>query len=78
MAQKQKMANMSLQEADDIAFVRAFSQCLVQVFFIRDGQMTGRENFNLSAPEEQSRSEVMTAFVEQFYSGTAHIPKEII
>lgn len=78
VAQKQKMANMSLQEADVIAFVRAFSQCLVQVFFIRDGQMTGRENFNLSAPEEQSRSEVMTAFVEQFYSGTAHIPKEII
>lgn len=78
VAQKQKMANTVMQEADVIAFVRAFSQCLVQVFFIRDGKMTGRENFTLTAPEEQSRSEVMTAFVAQFYSGTAYIPKELI
>ena len=40
--------------------------------------MTGRENFTLTAPEEQSRSEILTAFVKQFYSGTAFIPKEII
>lgn len=78
IVQRQKMENMSLQDADVIAFVRAFSQCLVQVFFIRNGKMTGRENFHMTAPEEQSRSEVMTAFVEQFYSGTAYIPKELI
>lgn len=78
IAQKQKMANTVMQEADVIALVRALSQCLVQVFFIRDGKMTGRENFTLTAPEEQSRSEIMTAFVAQFYSGTAHIPREII
>lgn len=78
VSQKQKMDNMSLQEADVIAFVRAFSECLVQVFFIRDGRMTGRENYNMMAPETQSRSEVMTAFVTQFYSGTAYVPKEII
>lgn len=78
IVQRQKMANISLQDADVIALVRAFSQCLVQVFFIRNGKMTGRENFNMTAPEEQSRSEVMTAFIEQFYSGTAYIPKELI
>ncbi len=78
LAQKQKMENMALQEADVVALVRAFSECLVQVFFVRDGKMTGRENFHIQAPEEQSRSEVMTAFIKQFYSGTAHIPREII
>lgn len=78
LAQKQKMENMALQEADVVALVRAFSECLVQVFFVRDGKMTGRENFHIQAPEEQSRSEVMTAFIKQFYSGTAYVPKEII
>lgn len=78
VAQKQKMDNMTLQEADVVALVRAFSECLVQVFFIRDGRMTGRENFHITAPEEQTRSEVMTEFIKQFYSGTAHVPKEII
>ena len=76
VAQKQKMANMGMENADVIAFVRAYEECLVQVFFIRDGKM--RENFTLTAPEEQSRSEILTAFVKQFYSGTAYIPKEII
>lgn len=78
VAQKQKMANMGMENADVIAFVRAYEECLVQVFFIRDGKMTGRENFTLTAPEEQSRGEILTAFVKQFYSGTAYIPKEII
>lgn len=78
VAQKQKMANTGLGDVDVIAFVRAFQECLVQVFFIRGGKMTGRENFTLTAPEEQGRSEILTAFVKQFYSGTAFIPKEII
>ena len=50
----------------------------MQVFFIRGGKMTGRENFTLTAFAEQSRAEILTAFVKQFYSGTAYIPKEII
>lgn len=78
VAEKQKISNTGLGDADVIAMVRAYAQCLVQVFFIRGGKMTGRENFTLSAFEEQSRSEILTAFVKQFYSGTAYIPKEII
>lgn len=78
VAERQKMSNTNLGDADVIAFVRAFEECLVQVFFIRSGKMTGRENFTLTAFEDQSRAEILTAFVKQFYSGTAYIPKEII
>lgn len=78
IAQKQKMANISVGDADVVAMARAFHECLVQVFFIRGGKMTGRENFTMTAPEEQSRSEILTAFVQQFYTGTAYIPREII
>ncbi len=78
IAQKQKMANMSVTDGDVIAMVRAYQECLIQVFFIRDGKMTGRENFTMTASEEQSRSEILTAFVQQFYTGTAYIPREII
>ncbi|MDD4843643.1 MAG: excinuclease ABC subunit UvrC [Anaerotignum sp.] len=78
IAQKQKMSNMSVGDADVIAMVRAFHECLIQVFFIRHGKMTGRENFTMTALEEQNRSEILTAFVQQFYTGTAYIPREII
>ena len=78
VAEKQKISNTGLGDADVIGFVRAYEECLVQVFFIRGGKMTGRENFTLTAFVEQSRAEILTAFVKQFYSGTAYIPKEII
>ena len=78
VAEKQKISNTGLGDADVIGFVRAYEECLVQVFFIRGGKMTGRENFSLTAFAEQSRAEILTAFVKQFYSGTAYIPKEII
>lgn len=78
VAEKQKISNTGLGDADVIGFVRAHEECLVQVFFIRGGKMTGRENFTLTAFAEQSRAEILTAFVKQFYSGTAYIPKEII
>ena len=78
VAEKQKISNTGLGDADVISFVRAYEECLVQVFFIRGGKMTGRENFTLTAFAEQSRAEILTAFVKQFYSGTAYIPKEII
>ena len=78
VAEKQKISNTGLGDADVIGFVRAYEECLVQVFFIRGGKMTGRENFTLTAFAGQSRAEILTAFVKQFYSGTAYIPKEII
>ncbi|WP_317856340.1 excinuclease ABC subunit UvrC [Chakrabartyella piscis] len=78
ISERQKMANLPLGDADVVAMVRAFHECLVQVFFIRGGKVMGRENFTMTAPEEQSRNEILTAFVAQFYNGTAYIPKEII
>ena len=78
IAQKQKMANNGLGDMDVIAFARAHGEGIAQIFFIRGGKMTGREHFPLRAVDEMSRSEVMTEFVEQFYSGTAYVPKEIL
>ncbi len=78
ISQRQKMENMGLGDCDVIAFVRAFEDGLAQIFFIRNGKMTGREHFTLKAPEDISRSEIMTEIIKQFYSGTAYIPKEIL
>ena len=78
IAQKQKMANPSMGDSDIIAFARANMEALVQVFFIRGGKMTGREHFLINYFDGTTRSEVITEFVKQFYSGTAFVPKEIV
>lgn len=76
--EKQVIENMSLEDRDVIAFARAHGEAIVQVFFIRAGKMTGREHFMLYDVDGYSRSELMSDFVKQFYSGTPFIPKEII
>ncbi len=78
IAQKQKIISSAMEDQDVIAFARAHDEALVQVYFIRNGKMIGREHFHLNGVEELTRSEVMTTFVKQFYSGTPFIPKELI
>ena len=76
IAQKQKMANTGLGDCDVAAFVRAHDEGLAQMFFIRGGKMTGREQYRLHSVENRTRSEVMTEFIKQFYSGTALYQKK--
>ena len=74
----QKLSNEGNGDSDIIAFSRAESDAVVQVFFIRGGKMTGREHFFMANTDDLTASEVITGFVKQFYSGTAFIPKDIV
>lgn len=76
--EKQVLEGMSMEDRDFIAFARAHGEAVFQVFFIRNGKMTGREHFMINDTDDMTRSELMTDFVKQFYSGTPYIPKEII
>ena len=76
--ERQTMSNTGINDSDVIAFVRAFDDALIQVFFMRGGKMVGREHFLINNTEGMSRNEIITEFVKQFYSGTAFIPKELI
>ncbi len=78
VVEHQKMSNMKMNDSDVIAFARAFDEALIQMFFIRDGKMTGREYFLIKNSDGSTRSNVITEFVKQFYSGTALVPKELI
>lgn len=78
LEENQLAENVGLDDRDIIAFARADFEAMFQVFFIRGGKITGREHFMINNVEHMTRSEIMTDFVKQFYSGTPFIPKEII
>ncbi len=78
IAEKQKLESNVDEDRDIIAFARANEEAVVQVFFIRNGKLMGREHFYLTGVDKESRSGVMTNFVKQFYAGTPFIPKELI
>jgi len=74
----QKVATKVRGEEDVIAFVQEKDQAYVQVFFIRDSKLIGRENFILEGAGSERPEEIMTSFVKQFYDSSSYIPKQII
>ena len=78
LAEKQKADDEMIVERDIIAFATAGDEAVAQIFFVRNGKMVGREHFYLTGVENEERSTIMANFIKQFYSGTPHIPKELL
>ena len=78
LEEKQKVNVCDGDDRDVIAMSRVQSETVVAVFFVRDGKVVGREHFHLTNTEEESKEDIMTAFVKQFYAGTPYLPKEIL
>ena len=65
-------------DSDVLAIARNDGEACVQIFFIRSGKLIGREYFILEGTEESTDSEVLTQFVQQFYSEAASIPDQML
>ena len=77
VAQKQKITSGNMEDRDIIAMARTDSEAVVQVFFVREGKLIGRDHFEIRIGAEQDSSQILTSFVKQFYSGTPFLPKEL-
>ena len=77
IAQKQKITSHSMEDRDIIAMARDHADAVVQVFFVRDGKLIGREHFHVATAAEGEDSHIIGSFVKQFYAGTPFIPREI-
>ena len=71
------MSNIPEVKLGIIAVSREEGDAVVQVFFIRDGKMIGREHFHMSVAWDQESAEILGMFVRQYYSGTPFVPHEI-
>lgn len=77
VSQKQKITDSQMEDRDVIAIAKAGEEAVVQVFFIRNGRLIGREHFHYTDVEKEEKHDLITAFIKQFYGGTPYIPKEI-
>ena len=77
VAQKQKITSSSEADRDIIAMARDEQDAVVQVFFIREGKLIGRDHFHLRAAVEEEEGDILDSFVKQFYAGTPFIPREL-
>lgn len=75
---KQSVANSSMEDQDIIAFGRSEVDTLMQVYFVRQGKLVGREHFLIKETSGEAIEKIFRDFILQFYSEATFIPKEII
>ena len=78
VSETQKMSDNVGEDKDIIALAIDGNETVVQVFFLRNGKLIGREHFYMTQVEEPTADNILTSFVKQFYSGTPFIPREIM
>ena len=78
IGERQKITGSSGEDKDVIALACDEEDAVVQVFFIRDGKMIGRDHFYLRVAVDTSRSQILLDFIKQFYAGTPFVPKVLM
>ena len=65
---------VAMDESEDLREQDA----VVQVFFMRGGRLIGRDHFFLRVARGDTKAQVLSSFLKQFYAGTPFIPAEIM
>lgn len=74
----QKIVSVDMLDQDVIAIALGESESIVQMFFIRNGKLTGSEQFVLNTKNDNDIKEILGSFIKQFYLTSSFIPKEIL
>ena len=84
IGERQKITTYGEEDRDIIACAMDESpdlrdqEAVVQVFFMRGGKLIGRDHFYLKVARGDTRSQVLSSFVKQFYAGTPFVPGVIM
>ena len=78
ITQKQKITSDDAKDRDIIAMARDERDAVVQVFFIREGKMVGREHHYIQVAMDDEKVDILESFIKQFYAGTPFVPGQIM
>ena len=73
----QEMVDNGMENRDIVALAADWKDAIVQIFFVREGKLIGRDHFHVRVAEGDSEEQILSDFLKQFYSGTPFLPKEI-
>ena len=76
--QSQKVLTLKSNNMDIIGSSQSSYEAWIEVFFIRQGKLIGRENYLMDVGIADSISEVESAFLKQFYGVTPYVPPLIL
>ena len=65
-------------DQDVIAIAPSENEVVVIIMPIRNGKIVGQDDFLMSGSQYDSSSEVVFAFIQQYYGYNRHVPKQIL
>ena len=74
----QNVVGLGREELDVIGAAYGGEAAWVEIFFIRQGKLIGRDHFTMSGTREEEGQEILARFIEQFYSSASHVPRKIL
>ncbi|MDE6853100.1 MAG: excinuclease ABC subunit UvrC, partial [Lachnospiraceae bacterium] len=75
---RQKVNDFGGVDRDIIAMAQSAKEAVIQVFFVREGRLIGRDHFHVGGVEDEPPADILQSFVKQFYAGTPFIPRELM
>lgn len=78
VAGNQKITTHQFEDRDIIAYAEEGNDAVVQIFFVRNGKLIGREHFYLTTVPGDTGKDILTSFIKQYYIGTPFIPRELL
>jgi excinuclease ABC subunit C len=76
--ERQVMEVRDRTDMDAFGLAREEQEAFVQVWFVRKGNVIGRDNFQLDGTAEEPDAEVLASFIEQFYESAAYVPRRVL
>ena len=76
--EKQRVVLRSDKDMDIILTLKGREDSFIVVFYVRDGKLSGRENFEMHTEGEESSGEMISSFIKQYYGELTSGPKEIL
>jgi len=74
----QKVVGLGRENFDVIAAAYGGEEAWVEIFFVRRGNLIGRDHFTMSGTRDETGDEILARFIEQFYSSASHVPRRIL
>ena len=74
----QNVVGLGREDLDVIGAAYGGEEAWVEIFFIRQGKLIGRDHFTMSGTREEDGHEILARFIEQFYSSASHVPRRIL
>ncbi len=78
ISEKQKVSNISENNIDVIGMSKNELLCCIEVFFVRNSKMIGREHYFLENVFDMEQKEILAGFIKQYYMGKEELPSKIM